>query len=198
MLAVPVPFEKRKSGRGVWGEFRFSFAKSNCGQPRHLPEYLEGRTPQKNTLFIKRRKNRRVQIKNCEENFFAGLRGFRATAGLASLLGVLLKKCSNFVQKTPPFYNFSVSIRRSSASRAKQFSIPFKRKRACEKYKKLTENCFVLIFGLTPKRRKRWAGLKLKIGIFVKKGSDFVKEVPPILTFFEIVRNSLRAKRRDF
>jgi len=26
--SVPVPFEKRKSGRGVWGEFRFSFAKS--------------------------------------------------------------------------------------------------------------------------------------------------------------------------
>jgi len=56
--SVPVPFEKRKSGRGVWGEFRFFFTKSNCGQPRHLPEYLEGRAPQKNTLFIKRRKNR--------------------------------------------------------------------------------------------------------------------------------------------
>ncbi len=56
--SVSVPFEKRKSGREVWGEFRFFFTKSNCGQPRHLPEYLEGRTPQKNTLFIKRRKNR--------------------------------------------------------------------------------------------------------------------------------------------
>src|SRR3989338_9234923 len=56
--SVPVPFEQRKSGRGVWGEFRFSFAKSNCGQPRNLPEYLEGRTPQKNTLFIKRKRNR--------------------------------------------------------------------------------------------------------------------------------------------
>ncbi|MFA6227266.1 MAG: hypothetical protein WC631_02225, partial [Candidatus Paceibacterota bacterium] len=42
-----------------------------------------------------------AQIKNCEENFFAGWRGFRATAGLASLLGVLLKKCSNINQKTP-------------------------------------------------------------------------------------------------
>jgi len=41
------------------------------------------------------------QIKNCEENFFAGWRGFRATAGLASLLGVLLKKSSNINQKTP-------------------------------------------------------------------------------------------------
>src|SRR3989344_5516000 len=48
------------------------------------------------------KKNRRAQIKKCEENFFAGWRGFRATAGLASLLGVLLKKSSNISQKTPP------------------------------------------------------------------------------------------------
>src|SRR5659263_197783 len=27
----------------------------------------------------------------------------RETSGLVSLVGVLLKKCSNFVQKTPPF-----------------------------------------------------------------------------------------------
>jgi hypothetical protein len=27
VFAVPVPFEKRKSGRGVCGEFRFFFAK---------------------------------------------------------------------------------------------------------------------------------------------------------------------------
>jgi len=27
--SVSIPFEQRKSGRGVWGEFRFSFAKSN-------------------------------------------------------------------------------------------------------------------------------------------------------------------------
>ena len=27
-VSVPVPFEQEKSGRGVWGEFRFSLAKS--------------------------------------------------------------------------------------------------------------------------------------------------------------------------
>ena len=63
---------------------------------------VKSRTPHKSFLFLLEEKNRRAQIKNCEENFFAGWRGFRATAGLASLLGVLLKKCSNFVQKTPP------------------------------------------------------------------------------------------------
>jgi len=63
---------------------------------------VKSRTPHKSFLFLLEEKNRRAQIKKCEENFFAGWRGFRATAGLASLLGVLLKKCSNFVQKTPP------------------------------------------------------------------------------------------------
>jgi hypothetical protein len=62
----------------------------------------ESRTPQNSFLFLLEEKNRRAQIKKCEENFFAGWRGFRATAGPVSLLGVLFKKCSNFVQKTPP------------------------------------------------------------------------------------------------
>jgi len=55
---------------GDWGEFRHARANTKSGQPRHLPEYLEGRTPQKNTLFIKRRKNRRAQNqKKCGKNF---------------------------------------------------------------------------------------------------------------------------------
>ncbi len=68
---------------------------------------VKSRTPHKSFLFLLEEKNRRAQIKKCEENFFAGWRGFRATVGLASLLGVLLKKCSNFVQKTPPSFTFS-------------------------------------------------------------------------------------------
>ena len=63
---------------------------------------VKSRTPQKSFLFLLEEKNRRAQIKKCEENFFSGWRACRAVAGLASLLGVLLKKCSNFVQKTPP------------------------------------------------------------------------------------------------
>jgi len=102
--SVPVPFEKRKSGRGVWGEFRFSFAKSNCGQPRHLPEYLEGRTPQKNTLSLEEKEIGRAQNEKSKEYFSVVWRACRAMAGLASLVGGLLKECSNFVQKTPPDY----------------------------------------------------------------------------------------------
>jgi hypothetical protein len=67
---------------------------------------VKSRTPHKSFLFLLEEKNRRAQIKNCEENFCAGWRGFRATAGLASLLGGLLKKSSNINQKTPPRITF--------------------------------------------------------------------------------------------
>jgi len=72
---------------------------------------VKSRTPHKSFLFLLEEKNRRAQIKKCEENFFAGWRGFRATAGLASLLGVLLKKSSNISQKTPPNCTFSEIVR---------------------------------------------------------------------------------------
>ena len=92
---------------------REGVAEGGCGGNSATPERIQktdspavllvkSRTPHKSFLFLLEEKNRRAQIKKCEENFFAGWRGFRATVGLASLLGVLLKKCSNFVQKTPP------------------------------------------------------------------------------------------------
>ena len=63
---------------------------------------VRGRTQQKSFLFLLEEKNRCAQIKNCEESCCGGWRVSGATAGLASLLGVLLKKCSNINQKTPP------------------------------------------------------------------------------------------------
>ena len=96
---------------------REGVAEGGCGGNSATPERIQktdspavllvkSRTPHKSFLFLLEEKNRRAQIKKCEENFFAGWRGFRATTGLASLLGVLLKKCSNFVQKTPPRITF--------------------------------------------------------------------------------------------
>jgi len=93
-------------------------AEGGCGGNSASPERIQkadspavllvqSRTPHKSFLFLLEEKKRRAQIKNCEENFFAGWRGFRATAGLASLLGVLLKKSSNINQKTPPSFTFS-------------------------------------------------------------------------------------------
>jgi hypothetical protein len=91
---------KEKAEEGVGGFSAFSLRNQIVDDPAVL--LVKSRTTQKSFLFLLEEKNRRSQIKNCEENFFAGWRGFRATAGLASLLGVLLKKCSNFVQNSPP------------------------------------------------------------------------------------------------
>jgi hypothetical protein len=71
---------------------------------------VKSRTLHKSFLFLLEEKNRRAQNKKCEENFFAGWRGFRGTAGLASLVGVLLKKCSNFVQETPFILGYGIGL----------------------------------------------------------------------------------------
>ena len=98
---LPFPFRlrKEKAEGGFGGNSAFSFRNQIVDSPAVL--LVKSRTPHKSFLFLLEEKNRRAQIKNCEENFFAGWRGFRATAGLASLLGVLLKKSSNINQKTP-------------------------------------------------------------------------------------------------
>ncbi|HNU96360.1 MAG TPA: hypothetical protein PKH95_03045 [Candidatus Magasanikbacteria bacterium] len=99
LLPFPFRLRKEKAEGGFGGNSAFSFRNQIADSPAVL--LVQSRTQQKSFLFLLEEKNRRAQIKKCEENFFAGWRGFRATAGLASLLGVLLKKCSNFVQKTP-------------------------------------------------------------------------------------------------
>jgi len=97
-------------------------AEGGCGGNSATPERIQkadspavllvqSRTPQNSFLFLLEEKKRRAQIKNCEENYFAGWRGFRATARLASLLGVLLKKSSNINQKTPPSFTFCEIVR---------------------------------------------------------------------------------------
>jgi hypothetical protein len=54
---------------GGWGEFRFFFAKSNCGQPRHLSEYLEGRTRRKILFSLKEEKIGHAQNEKSKEYF---------------------------------------------------------------------------------------------------------------------------------
>ncbi|HEY4480165.1 MAG TPA: hypothetical protein VJB58_01720 [Candidatus Paceibacterota bacterium] len=49
---------------------------------------------------------RRAQNEKSKEYFSVVWRACRAVAGLASLVGGLLKECSNFVQKTPPRITF--------------------------------------------------------------------------------------------
>ena len=64
-------------------------AEGGCGgnsaspEPKRSPAALlvQGRGQQKSFLFLLEEKNRRAQIKKCEENFFAGQRAKRAAAG---------------------------------------------------------------------------------------------------------------------
>ena len=106
--------KKNRPSEGV-AEGRFG---GNSATPERIQKadspavlLVESRTPQNSFLFLLEEKNRRAQIKNCEENFFAGWRGFRATTGLASLLGVFVKKSSNINQKTPPIFTFCEIVR---------------------------------------------------------------------------------------
>ena len=74
---------------------------------------VKSRTPHKSFLFLLEEKNRHAQNEKSKEYFSAVWRACRAVVGLASLLGVLFKKCSNFVQKTPPIFTFCEIVRNS-------------------------------------------------------------------------------------
>jgi len=63
--------------------------------------------------------------------------------------------------------------------KAKQFSIPFKRKKGARKIQKIERKLFCFA-RRNSAGGNAGAGLKVKIGIFVKKSSDFVQKVPPI------------------
>ena len=64
-----------------------------------------------------------------------------------------------------------------ASSRA--FSIPFKRKKGARKIQKIERKLFCFA-RRNSAGGNAGAGLKVKIGIFVKKSSDFVQKVPPI------------------
>ena len=64
--------------------------------------------------------------------------------------------------------------------KAKQFSILFKRKKGTRKIQKIERKLFCFA-SRSSAGGNAWAGLKVKIGIFVKKSSDFVQKVPFIL-----------------
>jgi len=81
-----------------------SAPKARLGWERFRHSAFSGISKQKSFLFLLEEKNQCAQIKNCEESFFAGWQSiikWSVTAGLASLLEVLLKKSSNINQKTP-------------------------------------------------------------------------------------------------
>ena len=69
--------------------------------PRHLPEYLEGRTPKKNVLSFLEEIGR-AQIRKARNIFLWCRRVKRGGGGASSFVGVLRKMGSNFFKQTPP------------------------------------------------------------------------------------------------
>jgi len=68
--------------------------------PRHLPEYLEGRTPKKNVLsFLE--ETGRAQIRKARNIFLWCPPSPRGGGGASSFVGVLRKMGSDFFKQTP-------------------------------------------------------------------------------------------------
>src|SRR3989344_725008 len=76
-----------------------SFAKTSSALFRHLPEYLEGRTPKEKPPFLFQNKFHPRQIKNARSVFLSGLpRLCEAVAERFILVQNKFEKGSNFVQ----------------------------------------------------------------------------------------------------
>ena len=115
-----------KSGRPSKG-----MAEGGCGgnsamperielSPRHLPEYLEGRTPKKNVLSFLEEIGR-AQIRKARNIFLWCCRAERGGGGASSFVGVLRKMGSNFFKQTPP-----IQICRRSCLGASPLGIGFR------------------------------------------------------------------------
>ena len=104
LLPFPVPFEKRKSGRGVWGNSAFPLRNQIEDSPATCLNTWKAGHHRKILFSLKEKEIRRAQNEKSKEYFSVVWRSAswrRAVAGLASLLGVFLKKSSNINQKTP-------------------------------------------------------------------------------------------------
>jgi len=102
---------KEKAEGGFGGNSAFSLRNQIVDSPATclntcLPaeaSVQEGKAEHRRKILfsLKEEKIRRAQNEKSKEYFSVVLRACRAVAGLASLLGVFLKKCSNINQETP-------------------------------------------------------------------------------------------------
>ncbi|MBU1991651.1 hypothetical protein KKC67_01395, partial [Patescibacteria group bacterium] len=124
---LPFPFRLRKGkAEGGFGAPQHQ-SKARCGVKirafplRNQIEASSATCPntwraehRRKILFsLKEEEIGRAQNEKSKEYFSVVWRACRAVAGLASLLGVLLKKSSNINQKTPPIFTFCEIVRNS-------------------------------------------------------------------------------------
>src|SRR3989344_5779139 len=100
LLPFPFRLSKRKAEGGFGGNSAFLLPNQNEASPATL-QFI-ARHHRKILFSLREKEIRRAQDEKSKEYFSVVWRACRAVAGLASLVGGLLKECSNFVQKTPP------------------------------------------------------------------------------------------------
>jgi hypothetical protein len=104
LLPFPSRLSKRKAEGGFGGNSAFLLPNQNEASPATL-QFI-ARHHRKILFSLGEKEIRRAQNEKSKEYFSVVWRACRAVAGLASLVGVLLKESSNFVQKTPPRITF--------------------------------------------------------------------------------------------
>ena len=102
LLPFPFRLRREKAEGGLGGDSAFSLRNQIVDSPATCLNTWKAEHRRKILFSLKEEKIGRAQNEKSKEYFSVVWRARRAVAGLASLLGVLLKKCSNFVQKTPP------------------------------------------------------------------------------------------------
>jgi hypothetical protein len=101
---LPFPSRPRKNMAegGFGGNSAFPLRNQNETSPATCLNTWKAGHHRKILFSLGEKEIRHAQNEKSKEYFSVGWRACRAVAGLASLVGGLLKKCSNFVQKTPP------------------------------------------------------------------------------------------------
>jgi len=109
LLPFPSRLSKRKAEGGFGGNSAFLLPNQNEASPATL-QFIAGH--HRKILFsLKEEKIGRAQNEKSKEYFSVVWRACRAVAGLASLVGGLLKESSNICQKTPPICTFRKIVR---------------------------------------------------------------------------------------
>jgi len=102
LLPFPFRLSKRKAEGGFGGNSAFLLPNQNEASPATCLNTWKAEHHRKILFSLKEEKIGRAQNEKSKEYFFVVWRACRAVAGLASLVGGLLKESSNISQKTPP------------------------------------------------------------------------------------------------
>ena len=109
LLPFPFRLSKRKAEGGFGGNSAFLLPNQNEASPATCLNTWKAGHHRKILFSLKEEKIGRAQNEKSKEYFSVVWRACRAVAGLASLVGGLLKESSNISQKTPPSFTFSVN-----------------------------------------------------------------------------------------